>query len=96
VSDADLSEHGAVSEEVAVQMARGVRERLRADVGIGITGVAGPGGGTATKPVGMVWVALDGVGAGAWCLRLFGTREEVRQRAAQAALDLVRRGLESG
>jgi nicotinamide-nucleotide amidase len=96
VSDADLSEHGAVSEEVAVQMARGVRERLRADIGIGITGVAGPGGGTAAKPVGMVWVALDGVGAGTWCLRLFGTREEVRQRAAQAALDLVRRGLESG
>jgi nicotinamide-nucleotide amidase len=96
VSDGDLSEHGAVSEEVAVQMARGVRERLRADIAIAVTGVAGPGGGTAAKPVGMVWVALDGVGAGAWCLRLFGTREEVRQRAAQAALDLVRRGLESG
>ena len=96
VSDADLSEHGAVSEEVAVQMARAVREQLRADIGIGITGVAGPGGGTAAKPVGMVWVALDGVGAGAWCLRLFGTREEVRQRAVQAALDFVRRGLESG
>jgi nicotinamide-nucleotide amidase len=95
VSDADLEEHGAVSEEVAVAMAKSVRTRMRADIGIGITGVAGPGGGTAAKPVGMVWVALDGIGAEARCLRLFGTRDEVRQRAAQAALDMVRRALET-
>ena len=96
VTDADLSDVGAVSEEVAVQMARGVRERLDAAIGIGITGVAGPGGGTAAKPVGMVWVALAGVGETARCLRLFGTRQEVRQRAAQAALDMVRRALQPG
>jgi nicotinamide-nucleotide amidase len=96
VSDADLSELGAVSEEVAVQMARGIANVLGADIGIGITGVAGPGGGTAAKPVGMVWVALAGVGETAQCLRLFGTRQEVRQRAAQAALDMVRRALQSG
>ena len=96
VSDAVLVEHGAVSEEVAVQMARAVRERLRTDIGIAITGVAGPGGGTAAKPVGMVWVAMDGIDDKALCLRLFGTREEVRQRAAQAALDIVRRALETG
>jgi nicotinamide-nucleotide amidase len=96
VSDVDLSELGAVSEEVAMQMARGVRERVGADIGIGITGVAGPGGGTAAKPVGMVWVALAGLGETARCLRLFGTRQEVRQRAAQAALDMVRRALQSG
>jgi nicotinamide-nucleotide amidase len=95
VSDADLEEHGAVSEEVAVAMAKSVRTRMRADIGIGITGVAGPGGGTAAKPVGMVWVALDGIAGEARCLRLFGTREEVRQRAAQAALDMVRRALET-
>ena len=95
VSDAMLQEHGAVSEEVAARMARAVRERLRADIGIAITGVAGPGGGTASKPVGMVWVALDGVETSTRCLRLFGTREEVRQRAAQAALDMVRRALET-
>jgi len=95
VTARELEEHGAVSEEVASTMARGVRERLRADIGIGITGVAGPGGGTAAKPVGMVWVAIDGVGTSALCLRLFGTREEVRQRATQAALDMIRRALET-
>ena len=96
VSDSDLAEHGAVSEEVAMQMARGICERLGASIGIGITGVAGPGGGTAAKPVGMVWVALSGTGEASRCLRLFGTRDEVRQRAAQAALDMVRHVLESG
>jgi len=97
VSDAVLEEHGAVSEEVAGQMARGVRVRLGTEIGVAITGVAGPGGGTAAKPVGMVWVALDGAGAAAArCLRLFGTREEIRQRAAQAALDMVRRALQRG
>lgn len=93
VSDADLEQHGAVSEEVAAAMARSVRTLLKSDIGIGITGVAGPGGGTADKPVGMVWVALDGIATEARCLRLFGTREEVRQRAAQAALDMIRRTL---
>lgn len=96
VDRADLIRHGAVSEEVAVAMARGVRERLGAGVAIAVTGVAGPGGGTPEKPVGMVWVALAGVGETSRCLRLFGTREEVRQRAAQAALDMVRRALQSG
>lgn len=93
VSDADLEEHGAVSEEVASSMAGAVRRKLGADIGIGITGVAGPGGGTASKPVGMVWVAIDGLKNEARCLRLFGTREEVRQRASQAALDMIRRTL---
>ncbi len=96
VMDAEIDEHGAVSEVVAAKMARSVREMLAADVGIGITGVAGPGGGTAAKPVGMVWVAQDGLKTQAHCLRLFGTREEIRQRAAQAALDMVRRALQSG
>jgi len=93
VSSADLDEHGAVSMEVASAMASSVRNLVQADIGVGITGVAGPGGGTAAKPVGMVWVALDGVEREARCLRLFGTREEVRQRAAQAALDMIRRAL---
>jgi len=93
VSDKDLEEHGAVSGEVASTMARSVRAMLGADIGVGITGVAGPGGGTAAKPVGMVWVALDGIGTEARCLRLFGTREEVRQRAVQASLDMIRRAL---
>ncbi len=93
VSDHDLEEHGAVSEEVASTMASSVKRLLRADIGVGITGVAGPGGGTAAKPVGMVWVAIDGTATQARCLRLFGTREEIRQRAAQAALDMIRHSL---
>jgi PncC family amidohydrolase len=90
ISDHDLEEFGAVSEEVAAAMASSVKRMLKADIGIGITGVAGPGGGTAAKPVGMVWVAIDGAEKQARCLRLFGTREEIRQRASQAALDMIR------
>jgi nicotinamide-nucleotide amidase len=93
VSDGDLEEHGAVSEEVASAMAVAVKRLLKSDIGIGITGVAGPGGGTAAKPVGMVWVSMDGAEVRTRCLRLFGTREEVRQRAAQAALDMIRHSL---
>jgi nicotinamide-nucleotide amidase len=95
VSDSELEDHGAVSEEVAATMAKSIREGMKTDIGIAVTGVAGPGGGTAAKPVGMVWVALDGIGTQARCLRLFGTRDEVRQRAVQAALDMVRRSLET-
>jgi nicotinamide-nucleotide amidase len=93
VSDSDIEQHGAVSGRVAAKMAESVRAALGAEIGIGITGVAGPGGGTPSKPVGTVWIALDGIGTEARCLRLFGTREEVRQRAVQAALDMVRRAL---
>ena len=93
IADRDLEEHGAVSEEVASAMAASVRRLLKADIGVGITGVAGPGGGTASKPVGMVWVAIDGLRNEVRCLRLFGTREEVRQRASQAALDMIRHTL---
>ncbi len=59
VSEETLNTKGAVSEETALQMARGVRELLGTDIGIGITGIAGPGGGTPTKPVGLVYVALS-------------------------------------
>lgn len=95
VSSDLLDEHGAVSEAVALAMARSAREGMGAEIAIAITGVAGPGGGTALKPVGMVWVAIDGRVAEARCLHLFGTREEVRLRATQAALDMVRRSLET-
>lgn len=91
-----LADHGAVSESVALAMAHGVRARLSSDLGISITGVAGPGGGTPEKPVGTVWIAIDGTTTQAVGFRLIGDRAEIRQRAAQAALDMLRRQLQSG
>lgn len=94
VEEEDLRRHGAVSEEVATSMARGARTRLSAQIGIAITGVAGPGGGTPEKPVGTVWIAVDFGGSVRTHGRvLIGDREEIRRRACQAALDMVRRGL---
>ena len=96
IDEATIEAYGAVSEEVATAMARAVRSRLSADIGISITGIAGPGGGTPDKPVGTVWIALDGRVSGARGLRLIGDRTEIRQRSAQAALDFVRRQLQTG
>ena len=93
VEPSALVTHGAVSEPVALQMARGARERLGADVGIGITGVAGPGGGSPEKPVGTVWVAVDVRGREPRVGRSpgIGDRAEIRFRATQYALDTLRR-----
>jgi nicotinamide-nucleotide amidase len=96
VSSADLQEHGAVSEAVALQMASGIRARTSADVGVSITGVAGPGGGTPDKPVGLVWIGIDGPERKARRFHVGGDRAEIRQRAAQAALEMVRRALSKG
>ncbi len=93
---ADLvAKHGAVSAEVAAAMACGVRERSHVSVGLAVTGIAGPGGATGTKPVGLVYIGLDG-GTGHPTTkeyRFSGSRSVVKQRAAQAALDLLRRWL---
>ena len=94
VDQQQLDAHGAVSEEVVRQMAEGARARLGASIGIGITGIAGPGGGTPEKPVGTVWVALaHEEGTRALQLRLIGDRDEIRRRATQSVLELVRRTL---
>jgi nicotinamide-nucleotide amidase len=89
-----LVQHGAVSEPVALAMARGVRANTGAAIGVGITGVAGPDGGTPEKPVGTVWIAVDVEGdARAHRAVYIGDRQEIRHRASQAALDMIRRRL---
>jgi nicotinamide-nucleotide amidase len=86
-----IEAHGAVSPQVAEAMATGVRERLGSDFGIGITGIAGPDGGTPEKPVGLVYIALaDALGVAADSTRFRGTRADVRRRATQVALTLLR------
>lgn len=91
-----LAAHGAVSEEVGVAMARGARRRYGSDYGIGITGVAGPGGGSEAKPVGTVHVALAGPGEEDVAhrrVRLPGDRQLVRVQTVQLALEMLRRDL---
>jgi len=96
VSGELLERHGAVSAEVAQAMARGVRERLRADVGVAVTGIAGPEGGTEEKPVGLVLLHVVGPdGEKARRIELPGDRETVRGRATAAALHLVRKLMEN-
>jgi nicotinamide-nucleotide amidase len=92
----DIERYGAVSEQVALQMASGVRDKLGADVGVSVTGIAGPGGGTAEKPVGLVWIAVHASEVKARRFHVGGDRAEIRQRAAQAALEMVRRALSKG
>jgi len=91
-----LERHGAVSAEVAQAMARGVRDRLGADIGVAVTGIAGPEGGTEEKPVGLVFLhAVGPDGEKARRIELPGDREMVRGRATAAALHLVRKLLEN-
>ena len=86
-----LAEHGAVSPEAALALAEGVRARFGADVGVGITGVAGPGGGTADKPVGTVHLCVTGPdGPQLRALRLPGSRSAVRTRSVTMAMHLLR------
>jgi competence/damage-inducible protein CinA-like protein len=97
VPDAVLEEHGAVSAEVAVALADGARARFGADIGVGITGIAGPDGGTPDKPVGTVHVCVAGPdGLEARALRLSGSRELVRERSVTMAMHLLRSRLIGG
>jgi nicotinamide-nucleotide amidase len=84
--------HGAVSKEVAVALAQNIREICRADIGVGITGIAGPTGGTQEKPVGTVWIAVtDGNREDVVHRRFPGDRERIRRWSSQLALDMIRR-----
>jgi len=89
-----LEEHGAVSAEVAAAMARGARERLGADVAVAVTGIAGPDGGTPEKPVGLVYLHVEGPDGGRGREFSFpGDRASIRARSTVGALHLVRRHL---
>lgn len=86
-----IQEHGAVSPEVAEAMARGVAERTGADLAVGITGIAGPGGGTPEKPVGLVYMALKTPEGVSSARHVFGgSRTEIKTRSSQAALNMIR------
>lgn len=92
VSEELLAKQGAVCEGVALAMARGVRRLLGSDVGLGVTGIAGPTGGSADKPVGLTYVALAGPGDVARCERHIwqGEREHNKEQSATAALEILR------
>jgi PncC family amidohydrolase len=95
VPEETLAGYGAVSEQTAREMAEGVRHAIRADVGVSVTGIAGPTGGTPEKPVGLVYVALAAPD-GEWVERHVwaGDRQQNKAQSADAALDLLRRYLE--
>lgn len=93
VSTDTLVRFGAVSEQVVFEMAQRARELFGTDIGISISGIAGPGGGTAEKPVGTVWFGFSHVSSGTFCEKrnFTGTRDEIKNFAASTAIDMVRK-----
>lgn len=90
VSWGTLEKYGAVSKETVLEMACGVRRALAADIGIAVSGIAGPGGGTPDKPVGLVWIGLSAAGVDeAWEFIWSGGRLAVKEQSAEAALRLL-------
>jgi nicotinamide-nucleotide amidase len=86
-----IEKHGAVSEEVARAMAKGARDRADTDFAIAVTGIAGPGGGTEQKPVGLVYIAVDAGDLLDVQRYVFShTREHIRYRAALMAINMLR------
>ncbi len=97
VPEATLAAHGAVSAQVALAMATGARARFATDLAVSITGVAGPDGGSAEKPVGLTYIALAGpAGADVRRLQLDGDRAANREAAARAALEWLIDAAETG
>lgn len=84
---ATLEAHGAVSRETVLEMARGVRQAMAADIGVAVSGIAGPGGGTPEKPVGTTWIGLSARGhEDAWLYQFQGDRLQIKEQAAEQAL----------
>ena len=100
VPQESLERFGAVSQEVAIEMARGVRLYLGADIGVSVTGIAGPGGGTPEKPVGLTWIGFSVPGGEqAWKYIWEGDRLQVKYQSTEAVLRILveyLRGLEDG
>ena len=92
ISKKKLKKHGAVSKEVALEMANGIKRLSKSDIGMGITGIAGPTGGTKGKPVGLVYVAIaTKKGKFVQKCRFTGNRREIKLQSSTTALDLLRR-----
>ena len=92
VPPALFRKYGAVSRQVAESMAKGIRAKSRVDLGVSVTGIAGPGGGSAKKPVGLVYMAIDGPqGTQSQRCQFWGNRTEIKFRSSQAALNMIRR-----
>lgn len=90
VAEGTLAAHGAVSPETARAMAEGVRNLMQTDVGVGITGIAGPGGGSPEKPVGLVYIAVSTLGKTSVEKNVFsGVRAEIKRAAVNKALAMV-------
>jgi PncC family amidohydrolase len=90
VSWSSLEKYGAVSREIAIEMARGLRTSLAADIGLSVTGIAGPGGGIPQKPAGLTWIGLsspDGEEARQFVWQ--GDRLQVKEQSAEAALGML-------
>lgn len=85
-----LEKYGAVSKETVIEMACGVRRALAADIGVSVSGIAGPGGGTPEKPVGLVWIGLSAPGLDeAWRYLWKGDRLQIKEQSAEQALILL-------
>ena len=96
VNPETLKKYNAVSRETAMEMAEGIRKASRTKLGLSVTGIAGPDGGTEEKPVGLVYLALsDESGTISKELRLWGSREKIRNMTSLYALDLIRRYAEN-
>jgi PncC family amidohydrolase len=92
-----LEKFGAVSQETVLEMARGVRQRLQAEIGLSVSGIAGPGGGSPEKPVGLTWVGLSACGyEQAWSYTWPGGRLRVKEQTAEQALQLLLNYLKQG
>jgi len=89
-----LQKYGAVSKETAIEMARGIRLTLEADVGMAVTGIAGPGGGSPDKPVGLTWIGLSmPQGDDAWRFVWQGNRLENKEASVEQALKILVKAL---